>query len=128
MQPNPENHNTSPDYLRELIDQIKVASDNLTIGKIADILGIDRSQFRAYLVHQHKSSHRPCPYVTQYALEKWASTENIMNKVITSSSRRYAFEASYLDNGECRIGLLVSTLNDSRKEIPQPRDKATFTE
>jgi len=70
LYPDKDKHNPSPDYLRGLIETIKAVEPS--IGKVADRLGIDRSQFRAYLVHEHKSSHRPCPYVTQYALEMWA--------------------------------------------------------
>lgn len=71
--PDKQKHNPSPDYLRALIDKIKRVTPDISIGKVADNLGIDRSQFRAYLVHDTKSSYRVCPYTTQYALEQWAT-------------------------------------------------------
>lgn len=75
MIPNKLKHDPRPDYLRSLIDKIKLLHPGISIGKIADTLAIDRSQFRAYLIHDNKSSYRECPYVTQFAIEQWTNTK-----------------------------------------------------
>jgi predicted transcriptional regulator len=77
MIPDTSRHNPEPDYLRKLIDEIGYSQ-----RAIARQLGIDETLFRKYITHKTNSTYRECPYLVQFALERFAMYRNVVAQVI----------------------------------------------
>lgn len=61
MKLNPENHNPSADFIREL-----VRATGLSQRQVAKRIGVNESTLRGYLNANHASA---CPYPVQFCLE-----------------------------------------------------------
>lgn len=59
MKPNAAEHNTDPEYCRDLVDSIKMRRLD-----VARTIGIDKRTLRRYM-----SGERKMPYPVQFALE-----------------------------------------------------------
>lgn len=65
MKPDASKHNSSPDYLRTLIERA-----GLTQRAAAEKLGIGDRVMRYYLSPENAADRRVAPYVVQFALEQ----------------------------------------------------------
>lgn len=69
MKPDASKHNPDPRYLRGLLEKT-----GLSQRQAAQRLGISDRVVRYYLSDETSASHRPAPYVVQFALEQLART------------------------------------------------------
>lgn len=67
MKPDASQHNPDPRYLRGLLEQ-----SGLSQRQAAQLLGMSDRVVRYYLSDESSASHRPAPYVVQFALEQLA--------------------------------------------------------
>lgn len=65
MKPDATLHNPDPAYLRGLLDQA-----GLSQREAAARLGLSERMMRYYLSPADSTTHRPAPYLVQYALEQ----------------------------------------------------------
>lgn len=63
-----QSYRPDPAYLHELVGRIGRSQ-----REIARRLGVNEGQFRKYLTAKERPSHRPAPYLLQWALECWAN-------------------------------------------------------
>ncbi|KAA8702450.1 MULTISPECIES: helix-turn-helix domain-containing protein [Pseudomonas fluorescens group] len=64
MKPDASNHNPSPHYLRGVLEQAGISQ-----REAATMLGLSDRVIRYYLSDTSSPSHRPAPYVVQFAIE-----------------------------------------------------------
>lgn len=62
--PDASTHNPSPHYLRGVLDQAGISQ-----REAATMLGLSDRVIRYYLSDTTSPSHRPAPYVVQFAIE-----------------------------------------------------------
>jgi transcriptional regulator with XRE-family HTH domain len=68
MKPDISQHNPDPAYLRGLRKQACKSQQEL-----AQMLGLSRRVIQYYEAEEGEDSHRPAPYLYQYALERLAA-------------------------------------------------------
>ena len=69
--PDATNHNPTPTYLRDLLDQADVSQ-----RQAAHLLGVSDRMMRYYLADEGSDQHRKAPYVVQFAIECLAKENN----------------------------------------------------
>jgi len=76
--PNPSNHQPSTRYLRELVESVDLAQD-----EVADGIGVDRRTFRRYLAGDSR-----VPYPVQFTVE--CLVANVVEQAREMSARQLA--------------------------------------
>ena len=69
MRPDTKLHNPDQDYIRSLIDAIP-----MTQKEICTQIGTSYAMLQKFITTG--SSHKPCPYLIQFALESLAESSN----------------------------------------------------
>nr|WP_104910495.1 hypothetical protein [Pseudomonas sp. LG1D9] len=71
MKPDSSNHNPSPTYLRDLLEQADVSQ-----RQAANLLGVSDRMMRYYLADEGSKQHRKAPYLVQFAIECLSKENN----------------------------------------------------
>ena len=80
MKPEKLNKNLDMQHLRQLVDDIGLAQN-----EIARVLEVPKREFRAYLSNPQNASYRQMPYVVYYALSVWAAYCRYERKIANNS-------------------------------------------